>query len=676
MSTTTFIAGRLKNYVENWRKITNDETVLDIVQHCHLEFMDGENPVNSNFYRNKFSDMEENVVKQEIENLLAMGVIQEVSHHPNEYISPIFIIPKQTPGEYRLILNLKSLNSYMQYHHFKMDTFETVLKLVKPGMYFASTDIRHGYYSVPIAEEDQVKLRFNHSGKIYQYKVLPNGLCSAPNWFTRLMKPVYASLRMLGHQNSGYIDDSLCLGDSYKECEANVKDTVCLMTDLGFMLHEKKSVLIPSQTITFLGFVMDSVQMVVTLPIKKVEKIVQACSELYKQNRAKIRDVARVLGLLVSSFSAVEYGPLFYRSLERAKIQALQHHFGDFESYMFITVDMKQELFWWIQNLHTQKRRISHENPDLTITSDASAIGWGAVMGSQKIGGRWDETESHNHINVLELLAVSHALKSFCKSQTKLHVQVKSDNSSTVAYINNMGGKTEKLNNIAKDIWLYCKEREIWLTATHIPGERNEADFSSRNFNETIEWKLDESVFLQLVDKFGLPDVDMFATRLNCQLDRFVSWRPDPDAEAINAFSVDWNGKYIYAFPPFRCVSQVLQKARQDRADVLLVAPFWITQNFFVSILEMLTHDPFILKVTQNTLKLPQTSKIHPLTNKLHLLLCRISGNPLKCENYRRTLLISSWPHGGRLHRSNIPRTLTDGFTSVVKGKFVHFKAL
>ena len=144
-----------------------------------------------------------------------------------------------------------------------------------------------------------------------------------------------------------------------------------------------------------------------------------------------------------------------------------------------------------------------------------------------------------------------------------------------------MGGKTEILNDIAKDIWLYCEERDIWLTATHISGERNEAAFSSRNFNETIEWKLDESVFLQLIDKFGLPDVDVFATRLNRQLDRFVSWRSDPDAEAINAFSVDWNGKYIYAFPPFRCESQVLQKARQDRADVLLVAPFWITQNFF-----------------------------------------------------------------------------------------------
>lgn len=69
----------------------------------------------TNCYQNKFSDMEEIEIRQEKQNLLAMGVIEEVSHHPNEYISPIFIIPKQTPGEYRVILNLKLLNNYIQY---------------------------------------------------------------------------------------------------------------------------------------------------------------------------------------------------------------------------------------------------------------------------------------------------------------------------------------------------------------------------------------------------------------------------------------------------------------------------------------------------------------------------------------------------------------------------------
>ena len=44
---------------------------------------------------------------------------------------------------------------------------------------------------------------------------------------------------MLGHTNSGYIDDSLLVADSFTECEENIHDTVSLMTDLGFMIHEK-----------------------------------------------------------------------------------------------------------------------------------------------------------------------------------------------------------------------------------------------------------------------------------------------------------------------------------------------------------------------------------------------------------------------------------------------------
>ena len=239
-----------------------------------------------------------------------------------------------------------------------------------------------------------------------------------------------------------------------------------------------------------------------------------------------------------------------------------------------------------------------------------------------------------------------------------------------------MGGKIKNLNDLAREMWLWCKDREIWLSSTHIPGVENEADFLSRNFNENVEWKLNESFFNELVSIFGLPEVDMFAFRLNKQLDRFVSWKPDPDAEAINAFSISWERKYIYAFPPFSLLGRLLQKTRQDQADVLLVAPFWVTQNFYTTILEMLTHDPFIIKVGQNTLRLPLTEKKHPLLNKLHLMLCRISGNPMKVNNYQKNLLTSSWRPGDNPLRSSIPHTLTDGFHSVMKGKLIHFKPL
>ena len=96
----------------------------------------------------------------------------------------------------------------------------------------------------------------------------------------------YASLRTLGHTNSGYIDNSLLIGDNKQECENNVTDTVSLMTDLGFIIHVKKSVLFPTKTITFLGNIIDSEEMKVTLLKEKVFTLVQECRDLYGQRNS------------------------------------------------------------------------------------------------------------------------------------------------------------------------------------------------------------------------------------------------------------------------------------------------------------------------------------------------------------------------------------------------------
>lgn len=80
-------------------------------------------------------------------------------------------------------------------------------------------------------------------------------------------------------------------------------------------------------------------------------------------------------------------------------------------------------------------------------------------------------------------------------------------------------------NNIARDIWLWCKDRDIWITPAHIPGvENTEADLASRVFNDQTEWKLDPLILTDIFTLFGKPDLDLFASRLNHQLSRYVSW--------------------------------------------------------------------------------------------------------------------------------------------------------
>ena len=112
------------------------------------------------------------------------------------------------------------------------------------------------------------------------------------------------------------------------------------------------------------------------------------------------------------------------------------------------------------------------------------------------------------------------------------------------------------------------------LHPTHIPGVENiEADSASRVFNDRTEWKLDQQLLSDIFSMFGKPDLDLFASRLNRQLTRYVSWIPDPNAVGVDAFTLDWGAQYNYVFPPFSLIPQVQQRVEDDQAEIIMVAP-------------------------------------------------------------------------------------------------------
>ena len=113
----------------------------------------------------------------------------------------------------------------------------------------------------------------------------------------------------MGHLNSGYIK--------------NVVDTIMLFNKLGFHIHPVKSVFIPSQKLTFLGFVLDSIAMTVTPTAEKVQWILSVCATLLKTQMPTIKQVAEVIGILVCNFIGAQYGPLHYRHFKRYKYLAL-----------------------------------------------------------------------------------------------------------------------------------------------------------------------------------------------------------------------------------------------------------------------------------------------------------------------------------------------------------------
>ena len=96
---------------------------------------------------------------------------------------------------------------------------------------------------------------------------------------------------------------------------------------------------------------------------------------------------------------------------------------------------------------------------------------------------------------------------------------------------------------LAKEIWEWCIDRKIWLSAAHIPGKQNLiADFESRRNQRASEWRLDRASLICALQRLHFkPDVDLFASRINHQFPLYVSNRPDPEAIAIDAFSLNWS---------------------------------------------------------------------------------------------------------------------------------------
>ena len=326
---------------------------------------------------------------------------------------------------------------------------------------------------------------------------------------------------------------------------------------------------------------------------------------------------------------------------------------------MTLTSSSVADLSWWIENMPHSSRDIIHPTPFMIIQTDASTLGWGAVFGDQEVGGRWTSLERISHINILELQAAFFALKSFCKETIKGHVQLQIDNTTAVAYINNMGGsKSPKLNSLAQEIWDWCIQRQLWVSATHIAGKLNvTADSKSRKFQDKHEWMLNKDAFKVILSFYPELNIDLFATRLNNQLALYCSWKPDPGCAFVDALTIDWRKFNFYAFPPFSLIPRCLQKIAQDQAKGILIIPVWPTQTWFPQALQLLCNQPWIMKPSKSLLQ-HASQQVHPLHNKLHLMVCPLSGNPLHNTMFLQTLPRSLWPPGEWAHKNNTRHTL------------------
>lgn len=302
-TTDNFLAGKTRNYYKNWTKITNDQWILKTV--CGYEVELQTIPRQMKIPKPLiFSDEEEELIECEVHRFLNTNIIEKVDNDmkdENEYISNIFTRPKKD-GKIRIILNLKQFNSEcMKNIHFKMETLKAAIDAMRKDCFFASVDLSEAFYSIPIKKKDRKYFRFLFKGTKYQFTALVMGLTTSPRVFTKIMKPVFATLRAKGFISTAYIDDSCLQGSTYDQCKNNVLETVTLIDSLGLTVHPSKSVFTPSKQIQFLGFILCSETMSIKLTPERIKELKSLCEEFLKKSRVTIRQFAKLIGKMVAA---------------------------------------------------------------------------------------------------------------------------------------------------------------------------------------------------------------------------------------------------------------------------------------------------------------------------------------------------------------------------------------
>ena len=670
-------AGRLRFCLVNWKRVTSDPWIWQVVMGHSLELIANprqDSPPKPIMFAAYLSRM----ISDKICELELKSAIQKVDLQPDQFISQIFLVPKKDGGQ-RPVVKLKPLNRLIARYKFKMQSARTLKDLVRKDDWMVSIDLKDAYLSVPINERDRKYLRFTWEDRIYEFRCFPFGLSSAPKVFTKLLKPVMALLRQRGLRSTIFLDDMLLMAESRQDLECRSQEVLSLLRLLGFRVNWEKSQLLPTYKLMYLGLTINTILMTLTLPEEKMQKILKGCQSALQRDRLSVRDLSRLIGMMSTTTLAVLPAPPHYRELQELKIRQLKAT-QSFKTTVVLNDKAKAELQWWIAMLNRWNGHpILPLAPDLVIETDASLLGWGAATKQMSTGGLWSELERAHHINLLELAGGALATKTFTKGRKNIHVLLKMDNTTAITYINRMGGtRSRTLSQAACNLWHWSLQRGITLSVVHLPGVQNSrADGESRTLQSSAEWMLESSISRNIIQILGPCSVDLFATRLNNQLRRYASWRPDPFATATDAFTMSWQEEVGYAFPPFSVIGRCLQKIRQEESTVVLVTPVWDIQPWYPVLLDLLVEYPLMLP-THKKLLVDPFNRVHPLVvqNQLQLAAWRLSGKATLQREFQNGLQNSSDLDGVMVPTKRTSQAGPGGLAGVIRGKLIPLQGM
>jgi hypothetical protein len=507
-----------------------------------------------------------------IADLLSQGTLGPAESV--DFVSHCRLEPKKD-GSYRLIVDLRHVNEHLRSSSCKYESAGALVEMLAQGDWMFSLDLKSGYYHVGIHPRSRRFATILVDGQYLCFTELMFGLRPACLVFTKFMRPVVAHLRKKGVRVHPYLDDFLFAHQSVGRLLEQRDMVAKLLLDLGLTRNVSKGQWIPTQRLEHLGYLFDTDQGRIEVPPRKAEKIRVSAARLLayaKTHRAWVSKdrLAELLGQLMSLtlafpeartrcqelFSVLNSLPGWNRDVQIRSRQAWR----DLE---FLSGVLEVDL--WLP--------LRIPAPSVTMTTDASLQGWGVTLGIEETSGLF-LSDPLAPIAVKEFRAVLYGLTHFQAQLQNLTVRVLIDNQNVLHAIRKGASRSAALMGVLREVQLFCRRHNVTLHPEYIQSRLNmRADALSRLIPHA-EWSLSALWFGWLERVYGPRDVDRFATWSNRKCVQFNCLTSHPNSLG-DALHTSWNGVRNYVCPPFALVPQAVQRIKADRAEAVLVAPFF-----------------------------------------------------------------------------------------------------
>ena len=436
------VGARLQQFWEKWETLGSSPKVIRILREGYtLPFRFRPNLTRSPMVISKYvNPKRQSLLLEALAQLTNKNAVEPVTNRTSlGFYNRLFLVPKPD-NRWRPILDLSTLNIFLNTESFKMETPETIRSSLQVGEWVTSIDFKDAYFHIPIHSQSRKYMRFHIQGQSYQFKALPFGLSTAPMEFTVVAKEVKLMALRQSIRIHQYLDDWLVRASTLHTCLQHTQTLVTLCQELGWLVNKEKSELAPKQVFNFVGYQFDLKEGKVRPTEERWQALTDKIRSMMSDPVCPVRKFMSLIGLLTATEKQVHLGRLHMRPIQ----WHLKNNWRvpeSLEKVIPVPKSLHPHLRWWLEESNVLLGQPLHPlKHALQIFTDASNEGWGAHLDDHTARGTWSLPESKLHINHLELKAVFLALKEFRTLVCNKTVLIATDNTTVVAYINKEGG--------------------------------------------------------------------------------------------------------------------------------------------------------------------------------------------------------------------------------------------